>query len=76
MRTVQAIPVAKVATPAKTAPKVVAEGNEKISGETIVKESGGSEALAGSMYDESFVDIDMDNDVISNEQMQRWMAQL
>lgn len=76
MRTVQAIPVAKVATPAKTAPKVVAEGNEKISGETIVKESGGSEALAGSMYDETFVDIDMDNDVISNEQMQRWMAQL
>ena len=77
MRTVQAIPLAKVAPQAKTAPKVVAEGNkEKISGETIVKESGGSEALAGSMYDESFVDIDMDNDVISNEQMQRWMAQL
>jgi hypothetical protein len=77
MRTVQAIPLAKVAPQAKTAPKVVAEGNEKISGETIVKESGGSNAEASpSMFDDSFVDIDLDNDVISNEDMQRWMSQL
>ena len=74
MRTVQAIPVAKVAAPAKGT--IGESDNKQISGETIVKESGGSEAPAGSMYDESFVDIDMDNDVISNEQMQRWMAQL
>lgn len=78
MRTVQAIPVAKVATTVKPAAKVVAEGNkETISGETIVKESGGADAnVSGSMYDDSFVDIDLDNDVISNEQMQRWMSQL
>jgi len=72
MRTVQAIPVAKVATP-----KVAEATNKTISGETIVKESGGSNAEASpSMFDDSFVDIDMDNDVISNEDMQRWMSQL
>lgn len=71
MRTVQAIPVAKVATPNAT------EATKTISGETIVKESGGSNAEASpSMFDDSFVDIDLDNDVISNEDMQRWMSQL
>ena len=44
-------------------------------GETIVKESGVPE-VSGSMYDESFVDIDFDNDAISNEQMQRWMDRI
>ena len=75
MRTVQAIPVAKVAPQAK---QVAVEANNKtISGETIVKESGGSNAeVSPSMYDDSFVDIDIDKDVISNEQMQRWMSQL
>lgn len=75
MRTVQAIPVAKVAPQAK---QVAVEANNKtISGETIVKESGGSNAeVLPSMYDDSFVDIDIDKDVISNEQMQRWMSQL
>ena len=72
MRTVQAIPVAKVATP-----KVDEATNKTISGETIVKESGGSNTdVAPSMYDDSFIDIDLDKDVISNEQMQRWMSQL
>lgn len=72
MRTVSAIPVAK----APSATKVV-ESNKTISGETIVKESGGSETQASpSMFDDSFVDIDLDNDVISNEDMQRWMSQL
>ena len=48
---------------------------QTISGETIVKESGGTQTDAmESLYDESFVDID--NDVISNEDMQRWMSQL
>ena len=71
MRTVQAIPVAKVATPKVT------EATKTISGETIVKESGGSNTEASpSMFDDSFVDIDLDNDVISNEDMQRWMSQL
>jgi uncharacterized ParB-like nuclease family protein len=73
MRTVSAIPVAK----APSATKVVESNNKTISGETIVKESGGSEAEASpSMFDDSFVDIDLDNDVISNEDMQRWMSQL
>lgn len=70
MRKVQAIPVAKVNETAK-----VAKQEKTISGgETIVGESGSSENdVSGSMYDDSFVDIDMDNDVISNEQMQCWM---
>ena len=50
---------------------------QTISGETIVGESGGDDTDASpSMFDDSFVDIDMDNDVISNEEMQRWMSQL
>lgn len=70
MRTVQAIPVAKVNVNETTK-------KEQISGETIVGESGGSEQeVSGSMLDDSFVDIDMDNDVISNEQMQNWMDRL
>ena len=74
MSTVQAIPVAKVPATQVNENK----GTEKqISGETIVKESGGSNAEASpSMFDDSFVDIDLDNDVISNEDMQRWMSQL
>ena len=71
MRTVQAIPVNKVSVPQSE------PANKTISGETIVKESGGSNAEASpSMFDDSFVDIDLDNDVISNEDMQRWMSQL
>ena len=69
MRTVQAIPVAPMKKP-------VNEDTKKISGETIVTEDGGNESIANAsqMMDESFVDID--NDVISNEEMQRiisWM---
>ena len=68
MRTVAAIPVAKVNEVTK---------KETISGGTIVGESGGDDTdAAPSMFDDSFVDIDMDNDVISNEEMQRWMSQL
>ena len=75
MRTVQAIPVAKMAAPTKQV--AIEANNTTISGETIVKESGGSNTdVAPSMYDDSFVDIDIDRDVISNEQMQRWMSQL
>lgn len=71
MRTVQAIPVNKVSVPQSEL------ANKTISGETIVKESGGSDIEASpSMFDDSFVDIDLDNDVISNEDMQRWMSQL
>ena len=71
MRTVQAIPVNKVSVPQSE------PANKTISGETIVKESGGSDIEASpSMFDDSFVDIDLDNDVISNEDMQRWMSQL
>ena len=71
MRTVQAIPVNKVSVPQSE------PANKTISGETIVKESGGSDIKAApSMFDDSFVDIDLDNDVISNEDMQRWMSQL
>ena len=67
LATVQAIPVAKVNENQVAKP---------ISGgETIVKESGVPE-VSGSMYDESFVDIDFDNDAISNEQMQRWMDRI
>lgn len=69
MRTVAAIPVAKV--------NEVTKKEQTISGETIVGESGGDNTdAAPSMFDDSFVDIDMDNDVISNEEMQRWMSQL
>ena len=72
MRTVQAIPVNKV-----SAPSPAEQANKTISGETIVKESGGADIDASpSMFDDSFVDIDLDKDVISNEQMQRWMSQL
>ena len=55
----------------------VDDASKKISGETIVGESGGSEQdVSGSMYDDSFVDINLDNDPISNEQMQNWMDRL
>ena len=68
MRTVQAIPVAKVNP-------VVAEAKQKISGETIVGESGGLTAEdIEALNDESFVDID--SDTISNEDMQRWISRL
>ena len=70
MRTVTAIPVAKAAQD---------DGkNPKISGDTIVKESGGSETdVSHSMYDDdSFVDINLDDNPISNDLMQKWMAGL
>ena len=75
MRTVQAIPVAKVPATQVNENK----GTEKqISGETIVKESGGANKEASpSMYD-GFVEVeaDFDEDPISNEEMQAWMSQL
>ena len=75
MRSVQAIPVAKMVNEA--AKTKVDDASKKISGETIVGESGGSEQdVSGSMYDDSFVDINLDNDPISNEQMQNWMDRL
>ena len=69
MRTVQAIPVA----PAKKD-----ESNKKISGDTIVKESGGAEksSAPSPMYNDSFVEVDFDRDQISNEEMQMWMSRL
>ena len=74
MRTVQAIPVAKVPATQVNENK----GTEKqISGETIVKESGGADKDASlSMYDDGFVEVDFDEDPISNEEMQAWMSQL
>ena len=76
MRTVQAIPVAKVPATQVNENK----GTEKqISGETIVKESGGANKEASpSMYDDGFVEVeaDFDEDPISNEEMQAWMSQL
>ena len=57
MRTVQAIPVAKVD-----------ETKKKISGETIVGESGGK-SMDAEEQDDSFVAIDLDSDKISPEQM-------
>ena len=78
MRTVQAIPVAK-ANPVVVENKNKGEKKENtgISGGTIVGESGGSEQQASeSLFGESFVDIDLDNDVISNEQMKCWMDRL
>ena len=65
MRTVDAIPVAKVA------------GQQKISGDTIVKESGGAAKAADeSLDDDPFVEVDFDRDQISNEEMHLWMSQL
>ena len=74
MRTVSAIPLAKVNEKATSQKKEA----EKISGETIVGESGGQGQpdVYGSMYDESFVDIDLDNDSISNEEMQDILSRL
>ena len=63
MRTVQAIPVGKANAT-----------QNKISGETIVKESGGLQPEADDNWDDSFVDID--SDVISNEEMQRILSRL
>lgn len=70
MRNVQKIQVAPVKK------QVNEDANKKISGETIVTEDGGNEsnANASQMIDESFVDID--NDVISNEEMQRIISWL
>lgn len=70
MRTVQAIPVAKVKP-------VVAEAKKISGGETIVGESNGGIPIGEMdemMVDESFVDID--NDTISNEDMERWISGL
>ncbi len=69
MRTVQAIPVAKV--------NEVPEKNKTISGgETIVKENGGSKPKQNQEADDSFVEVDFDNDMISPQDMQRWMDRL
>ena len=76
MRTVQAIPVSKVASPVVPTPKLDNGQKQVISGETIVRESGGKSALAEPYDDDSFVDIDLDNDKISPEDMQRWMDRL
>ena len=67
MRKVQAIPVAKVNEAAK----------KKISGETIVKESGEVEAQSGDLgLDDPFVEVDFSNDVISNEEMAAYISRL
>ena len=68
MRSVQPIPVAK-------ANESNATTNRISGGETIVKEDGGNAAFVSESVDDSFVDID-DNDVISNDEMQRWISRL
>ena len=68
MRSVQPIPVAK-------ANESNATTNRISGGETIVKEGGGNAAFVSESVDDSFVDID-DNDVISNDEMQRWISRL
>ena len=68
MRTVQAIPVAKV--------NEVPEKSMTISGETIVKENGSSKPKQNQEADDSFVEVDFDNDTISPQDMQRWMDKL
>jgi hypothetical protein len=67
MRTVQAIPVAKVNEVT----------NKTISGETIVKENGGqNEDNLSSMLDDPFVEVDFSNDAISPEEMATYMTGL
>jgi hypothetical protein len=67
MRTVQAIPVAKVNEVAK----------EKISGETIVKESGETSVKTSeSTLDDPFVEVDFTDDVISREEMAGYISRL
>ena len=70
MRTVQAIPVARV--------NEVPEKNKTISGgETIVKENSGSKPNQTPVDDDdSFVEVDFDNDMISPQDMQMWMDRL
>lgn len=70
MRTVQAIPVARV--------NEVPEKNKTISGgETIVKENSGSKLNQTHVDDDdSFVEVDFDNDMISPQDMQMWMDRL
>ena len=74
MRTVQAIPVAKVEK--KPAQEAKDDSNKTISGETIVNESGGQTRSSPDAedYDDSFVDIDFDKDTISLAQMEEWMS--
>lgn len=67
MRTVQAIPVAKVNEVT----------NNKISGETIVKESGETDSLASDFgLDDPFVEVDFSNDEISQEEMKAYISRL
>lgn len=66
MRKVQAIPVAKVNEVT----------NNKISGETIVKESGESDAIGNLVPDDPFVEVDFTDDVISNEEMAAYISRL
>lgn len=66
MRKVQAIPVAKVN-----------EVTNKISGETIVKESGETDSQPDNLgLDDPFVEVDFTNDVISNEEMEAYISRL
>lgn len=66
MRKVQAIPVAKVN-----------EVTNKISGETIVKESGETDSQPDNLeIDDPFVEVDFTNDVISNEEMEAYISRL
>lgn len=76
MRTVQAIPVAKVEAKTSAKPTQVVGENKKISGETIVGESGDASNVAPCLLDDSFVDINFDDDMISQKEMQMWMDQL
>lgn len=66
MRKVQAIPVAKVN-----------EVTNKISGETIVKESGETDSLDDDLrLDDPFVEVDFTNDAISQEEMAAYISRL
>lgn len=67
MRKVQAIPVAKVNEVT----------NNKISGETIVKESGETDSLDDNLrLDDPFVEVDFTNDAISQEEMAAYISRL
>ena len=70
MRKVQPIPVAKV--------NETAAAKKPISGgETIVKENGGQyDETIDELEDDSYVNINFDGDVISNEEMLSYMAGL
>lgn len=69
MRTVQAIPVAKV--------NEVTTNKQISGGETIVKESGETDTVnIESAAEDPFVEVDFSDDVISNEEMERYISRL